>query len=307
MADVQAHFGGTTPLYINEHRVSCKDGSYKWILDRGVVVERDAADTPLRIIGTHTDITERKQVEAELEQHRNHLEDQVSARTRSLRRVSAQLTLTEERERRMLAQELHDNLSQLLAIIRIKLVPLAASEFQPAVKEIMALVDQADQSARMVTRQLSPPILNTMGLGPALEWLGDEMLTTHGLKVHIDCQADCQACTIALFHPMEALLFRSVRELLINVAKHAKASDAHITFQCDESHVTLVVSDEGCGFDSASFHDPLPGNYSFGLSSIYERIINIGGEVHVVSSPGHGASITLSVPRSIAVKEYQLP
>ena len=64
--DVQAHLDGTTPLYINEHRVSCKDGSYKWILDRGLVVERDAAGKPLRVIGTHSDVTERKRAEEAL-------------------------------------------------------------------------------------------------------------------------------------------------------------------------------------------------------------------------------------------------
>ena len=63
MADVQAHLDGTTPLYVNEHRVSCKDRSYKWILDRGLVVQRDASGKPLRMIGTHSDVTERKQLE----------------------------------------------------------------------------------------------------------------------------------------------------------------------------------------------------------------------------------------------------
>ena len=71
MADVQAHFDGTTPLYVNEHRVSCKDGSWKWILARGLVVERDAAAKPLRILGTHTDITARKQAEAALQESEN--------------------------------------------------------------------------------------------------------------------------------------------------------------------------------------------------------------------------------------------
>ena len=84
MADVQAHLDGTTPLYINEHRVSCKDGSWKWILDRGLVVERDAASRPLRVIGTHSDITERKKAESELTQYRNHLEELVAARTSAL-------------------------------------------------------------------------------------------------------------------------------------------------------------------------------------------------------------------------------
>lgn len=66
MADVQAHLAGTTAHYANEHRMSCKDGSWKWMLDRGLVIERDAAGQPLRVIGTHKDITERKQAEASL-------------------------------------------------------------------------------------------------------------------------------------------------------------------------------------------------------------------------------------------------
>ena len=101
MADVQAHLDGTTPAYAGEHRVSCEDGSWKWILDRGLVVERDAAGKPLRMIGTHTDITERKldeetlqaQAEAlalantELDRHRHHLEDLVVSRTGELKKA----------------------------------------------------------------------------------------------------------------------------------------------------------------------------------------------------------------------------
>ena len=84
MADIQAHFEGKTPAYVNEHRAGCKDGSWKWILDRGLVIERDADAKPLRMIGMHTDITERKQNEAELEQHRHHLEELVLSRTAEL-------------------------------------------------------------------------------------------------------------------------------------------------------------------------------------------------------------------------------
>ena len=79
MADVQAHLDGTTPAYAGEHRVSCKDGSWKWILDRGLVVERDATGKPLRVIGTHTDITERKQDEESL----LHLTERLTLATRA--------------------------------------------------------------------------------------------------------------------------------------------------------------------------------------------------------------------------------
>ena len=84
MADVTVHLDGKTPVYTNEHRVLCKDGSWKWILDRGLVIERDASGKALRMVGTHTDITKRKQIEFELEQHRHHLEELVNSRTTDL-------------------------------------------------------------------------------------------------------------------------------------------------------------------------------------------------------------------------------
>ena len=84
MAEAQAHLAATTPSYVSEHRVKCKDGSWKWILDRGLVVERDAAGQGVRMIGTHTDISARKHAEAELLQHRSHLEELVFSRTAEL-------------------------------------------------------------------------------------------------------------------------------------------------------------------------------------------------------------------------------
>ena len=83
-ATVQAYLDGKTPIYVDEHRVQCKDGSYKWILDRGMVVSRSEDGKPLRLIGTHTDITERKQGEKELERYRLHLEELVQQRTNEL-------------------------------------------------------------------------------------------------------------------------------------------------------------------------------------------------------------------------------
>jgi PAS domain S-box-containing protein len=84
LAVVQAYLDGQSPGYVSEHRVCCKDGSYKWVLDRGMVVSRDGNGRPLRLIGTHRDVTKRKQAEVELIQYRNHLEELVFARTAEL-------------------------------------------------------------------------------------------------------------------------------------------------------------------------------------------------------------------------------
>jgi two-component system, cell cycle sensor histidine kinase and response regulator CckA len=70
-ADLQRHFSGETPIYQSEHRMRCKDGSYKWILDRGKVIEWTEAGEPLRVIGTHSDVTERRQIQEFLEEERS--------------------------------------------------------------------------------------------------------------------------------------------------------------------------------------------------------------------------------------------
>ncbi len=243
----------------------------------------------------------RKQLEQQLQDMAAGLEEQVSQRTRQLRTASAQLTLTEERERRMLAQELHDNLGQLLAVIKIKLASLEPGSPQSSIDLILSLVDQADRSARMITRQLSPPILGTAGLMPALEWLADEMQRQYQLVVYINIEREPEL----LSDEFQAVLYRSIRELLINVVKHATVKEASLSCLYDDSRLTLVVSDDGCGFDPAICQNSQLESRSFGLSSIRERITNIGGEMAIDSKPGNGTTITLSVPHSIAARRLQ--
>ncbi|MBK7422559.1 MAG: sensor histidine kinase [Propionivibrio sp.] len=253
------------------------------------------------VLVSHTDITARKQAEEKLREMAVELEARVSKRTKQLRRVSAQLTMSEERERRMLAQNLHDDLGQLLAIIKIKLTSLGDGSPRSSVNTIVELVDQADLAVRMITLQLSPPILHTLGLMPALDWLVEEMEHRYQLAVHIDHEGEPRP----LVDEIQAMLFRSVRELLINVARHAKASDASLSCLCQGSQLIIAVSDNGCGFDPSQYLVGLSRRRGFGLCSIYERIINIGGEMEFDSSPGNGTTITMSIPYSIAAKEYQ--
>lgn len=211
-----------------------------------------------------------------------------------LRSLSAQLTMTEERERSLLAQELHDNLGQLLAAIKIKLSMLEASALQPSLDNVIKLVDQADQSVRMIAQRWSSPLLTVLGFVPALEWLGEDLRRLYGLAVHIDI--DLNICARPLSDAMQALFFRSVRELLINVAKHAKVDTAQLNVRCDGRQLVLAVRDKGCGFDPAQSILGARGHLTFGLSSIYERMLTLGGAMTIDSRPGHGATITLTMP-----------
>ena len=266
-------------------------------------------DTAGRVIGyrgVDRDVTRRRQTEAALKASEQRLREmagslefKVMERTAELRRLSAQLTVAEERERRVLAQDLHDNLGQLLAVIKIKLTSLPGDAPAPWLSEIVGLVEQADRAARDVSQALSPPILQSLGLAPALEWLGEEIERVYGLTVHVDPGK----CEMPLAEEIQTVLYRSARELLINVARHAGVREASLSCLCDGDRLVIVVSDAGCGFDPADHFGAWPGHGSFGLRSIHERITSFGGEVDVDSSPGNGATVTLSLPRFIGEKD----
>ena len=298
----QANAKGITDTTVDELRMLCKDGSWKWMLGRGMVVSRDADGKPLRMVGTLSDISGRKQTEEQLLKMAAGLDGMVGERTKQLRDISAQLTMTEERERRLLAQDLHDNLGQLLAVIKIKLTLLDADSPPSSVRQIIDLVDQAEQAARMIYSELSPPILQTLGLMPAFQWLADEMERRYQLAVQVNIYGEPKP----LIKEIQAMLFRSVRELLINIAKHAKVNEASLSCLNDGNWMSLVVSDSGCGFDQFDGSGFLPECGGFGLNSVHERIVNLGGEMEIDSSPGNGTTITLSLPHHvIAAKEPQ--
>jgi PAS domain S-box-containing protein len=280
-----------------EYRFIARDGRTVWLHDIVTVVPEEGAARWLR--GIMVDITHRKLVEEKLREMAADLEQMVDQRTKELRTLSAQLTMTEERERRMLAQDLHDNLGQLLAVIKIKLSSLIAGSLKSPVNQIIRLVDQAEQSARSITLQLSPPLLHTLGFVPALEWLSDEMDRVYGIAVGVHTDI----CEKRLDDELQTMLYRSARELLINVARHARVKRASLSCMCSEGRLVLVVSDDGRGFDPAGQGDTLSERRSFGLNSIYERIATIGGEMDIDSSPGNGTTISLSVPCCNVTKE----
>jgi signal transduction histidine kinase len=224
------------------------------------------------------------------------LERKVRERTAQLRSLAGELSLAEERERRSLAQDLHDDLGQVLAIVKHKLTALhgrkRAAEIATELKSIEDLVDRANKSMRTLAFQLSPPVLHTLGLVPALEWLTEEMERVYGLQVRLSDDGAAKP----LDEPSRTTLFRAVRELLINVAKHAGARMAQVTSLRSGKRITLAVSDNGSGFDYQEMLRAAPGKGGLGLMGARERLEFIGGEMHVDSRPREGTTVTLIAP-----------
>jgi signal transduction histidine kinase len=220
------------------------------------------------------------------------LEHQLAQRTASLRRLARQLALAEERERRQIAESLHDHLGQALAILKLRLRRLRGDAVLGGHGEALAglidLCDQAIRYTRDLTFELSPPVLYELGLGPALEWLGERIGAEHGLRVEVH-----GGTPVALPEDVRVMLWKSARELLHNVIKHAAAQRVELRLETSPEQVRLHVADDGIGFDPVLARQD-PGD-RFGLFSIEERLHQLGGTMSVDSAPGQGAVVCLEV------------
>lgn len=215
------------------------------------------------------------------------------------RDLIAELGSTEERERRHLASELHDTLAQLLALGQLKLklaerfVGHSPGKSVQHIRETAETIARSLEYARTVMTDLCPPELNDSGLSAAVQWLAAQM-SKHGLTVDVNVPAD----PLALPPDRAALLYRSIRELLMNVVKHAMVSRARVSMQVDSSNTLLIlVQDKGRGYDTSSTTGTGKGTH-FGLASIRERITIIGGWCREESAIGFGTTITLGFPLS---------
>lgn len=211
-----------------------------------------------------------------------------------LRRLGTQMDATEDRERRQLARDLHDDLGQLLAAARIRLAILCNDEREDVrllATKVDALIDSANLSTRSLAAQLSPEVLYELGLCPALEWLAEQIEHAFGLAVKVVDDGEPKPLSQAT----RSILFRAARELLINVAKHARTGSAVVETQRQGGSVVVRVSDAGCGFDPAA-RVPATGRAGLGLVSVRERLSFIGGTVDVRSAPNEGTVAVLSAP-----------
>jgi signal transduction histidine kinase len=172
------------------------------------------------------------------------------------------------------------------------LVSPDAAPVAGALGEIRDLIHRSVQDARSATFDLSPPILHELGLTVALEWLTERFGAEHSLAAtFIEAGPDT-----ALEEDLRIVLFRAVRELLHNVAKHARARRATVVQHIEDTRLSITVEDDGRGFDVARALPDARALTGFGLFAIRERLAHFGGTLEIRSQPGQGTAAVLSVP-----------
>jgi signal transduction histidine kinase len=212
-----------------------------------------------------------------------------------LRALAFELARAEENERQAIARDLHDDLGQLLSVAKLKLGKLNGApqaDREQIVEELSGLIGRAESSVRSLAFQLSPAVLYELGLVPALQWLAEDVKKTYGLSV----QVTDDGAPKPLSQSSRAVVFRAIRELLINVVKHAGVSTAFLGTRRVGNKIEVEVSDDGNGFAPTGIAAHSHGG--FGLTSVRERMSFIGGNVKISSLPGNGTEIRLTAPLS---------
>ena len=238
-----------------------------------------------RLLGIIRDISQRKEMEAGRARYQD-----------DLRSLVLEFSQVEERERHRLATAIHDDISQTLAMAKIKLEILrvkgTVSGRSRILRDIIKLLEQSIYYTRTLSFELSNPILYELGFKPAIEWLAELFQKRYHLKIEV--KGDDQEQPVPL--PLRILLFQSVRELLTNTVKHAQARKAAVAIFRDRRQIKVEVTDDGIGFTPNSNEKRRKSMTGFGLFSIRERLRQVGGSLAIAPGKARGTKIILRIP-----------
>jgi signal transduction histidine kinase len=237
------------------------------------------------LVSVVEDITEKIQAERALQQSRQ-----------ELRALAGRLIDAEETERKRIARELHDDLSQKLALLAfdtgslVLAPPSSLEEMKEPLRNLQTRVVQLSQDVRQISHRLHPSILEDLGLTAALQELCEELSAREGIEIVFEQEAVPKALPVEI----ASCLYRVSQAALHNVIKHSRANQAQLKVSGSPEGIQLRIHDTGVGFDSESAS---PQN-GLGIVSMKERVLLVQGEFSICSRPGQGTTVEIFVPLS---------
>jgi two-component system sensor histidine kinase UhpB len=282
----------STGAYVREYRIRTKDGRVLWLQDRGQIIS-DPEGRVAYVSGVFFDITESQRARMALQESEQRL-----------RFLTSQLLTAQEQERKRISMELHDELGQSLTVLKLQVRAIERNlgeDEQPELKqeaqELLEYLDGVIENVRRLSRDLSPAILEDLGLLAALKYLLD------GLGKHFTVRQFFEIEDLNGLFPTEAqiIIYRIFQECLNNITKHAGAREVLVAVRQDDGKVRFTLEDDGTGFDVLLVLGRDATCRGLGLAALDERARMLGGSCQVWSRPGAGTKIvvTIPVPRNI--------
>ena len=285
---------------INEEEITYADDKHTALMETIKTPVRNSEGQLIGILGIARDITHRKQSENALRQAHNTLEEKVRQRTaqlqqsqHQLRKLYSRLQSTQEKDRKQISREIHDELGTVLTALKYDLAWVKRKLTNPSavivekINTMSATVDSVVETVQNICAQLRPSLLDDMGLAAAIEWHANKFAKMAGFA----CKTDLEE-NIDLDQDCSTVLFRISQELLTNILRHAKADKVQISLKQQGSKVSLEVEDNGIGIGKEQILD----SRSLGLIGMRERVIIYGGSFEIKGSPGEGTIATVIIP-----------
>lgn len=267
-----------------DFRIRHKEGHFVWFEFLSSPVYKDNKIN--YFVTSARDITQWVLAKKEIEQYQT-----------SLQKLTTEMTLIEEKQKKEIASNIHDHLSQSLVISKMKINELKKkSELKSIDKDLKFvenLISEVLENSRKITYELSPPVLYQLGIIDALNWLLENVEAKHNIK----CEINCNVSNFKLSDVKSILLFRCIQELVKNTIKYADAT--LITLQLNKSKygLDIILKDNGVGFDTSILNNYQNHSGSgFGLFAVQERIKNIQGEFIIISEINEGTSVNIFIP-----------
>ena len=240
------------------------------------------------------DITDRVRAHEILQRSHDELEQRVRERTAERERIFARLVLAQEDERQRIARELHDHLGQQMTALRLTLETLKAlatghRELHAQIETLQDLATQLDQDISFRVWELTPAVLQGVGLAAALTDYAASWSKRFGIRSEVHAHSQVRT---PLSLELETTIYRFAQEALNNVVKHARATRVDIVFEHGPEHVSLIVEDNGVGFNPSATQTTSKG---FGLIGMRERAALAGADFQIEAAPGHGTTLMLRV------------